>query len=288
MMAGALVNERDIGHGLFTPDVLIPESVPEGEAVVFYSPLPMALSTRAEMMTLYDNDILDGVETCTQRIHVTGGTSAVLIDSLRNHRPFTPSFIGRAEDQAYLLCCLFKNPDKNLRYLHKPGLIMRHDKEAFAGQAMEGAKLGKYIGDLVRTLYFSYYARALPWPVKQTKQIIDPFTGCFVSKIPFTVVYLRLTLNLAGFFASDDPVKKEEGVKLLSLSAGRLEGLIRDLGNMPNPLSERYRDEKEGWDIFYDVLDRIEDGLAKGDDFAMALRGKARELVNDCLIPAGR
>jgi len=286
MMAGALVNERDIGHGLFTPDVPIPEPVPEGEALIFYSPLPMALSTRAEMMTRYDNDILDGVETCIQRIHVTGGTSAALIGSIRNHRPFTPSFIGRAEDQAYLLCCLFKNPDKNLRYLHKPGLIMRHDKEAFAGQAIEGAKLGKYIGDLVRTLYFSYYARALPWSVKQTKRIIDPFTGCFVSKIPFTVVYLRLALNLAGFFAPDDPVKKEEGLKLLTLSASRLEGLIRDLDSTPNSLSAKYRDEKEGWDIFYDVLDRIEEGLAKGDDFAMELRRKARELVNGCLIPA--
>ena len=287
MMAGALVNERDIGHGLFTPDVSIPDSVPEGEAVIFYSPLPMALSTRAEMMTRYDNDILNGVENCTQRIHVTGGTSAALIDSIRNHRPFTPTFIGRAEDQAYLLCCLFKNPYKNLRYLHKPGLIMRHDKEAFAGQAIEGAKLGKYMGDLARTLYFSYYARALPWSVKQTKGIIDPFTGCFVSKIPFTVVYLRLALNLSGFFAPDDPVKKEEGMKLLTLSAGRLKGLIRDLGDTPNPLSARYREEKEGWDIFYDVLDRIEEGLAKGDDFAVLLRGKALELVKGCLVQAG-
>ena len=287
MMAGALVNERDIGRGLFTPDVSIPKSVPEGEAVIFYSPLTMALSTRSEMMTRYDNDILDGVGTCIQRIHVTGGTSAALIDSIRNHRPFTPTFIGRAEDQAYILCCLFKNPVKNLRYLHKPGLIMRHDKEVFAGQAIEGAKLGKYIGDLVRTLYFSYYARALPWSVKQTKRIIDPFTGCFVSKVPFTVVYLRLALKLAEFFAPDDQVKKEEGLKLLALSASRLEGIIKDLSSTPNPLSERYQEEKEGWDIFYDVLDGIEEGLSRGDDFAMELRRKARELVSDCLVQVG-
>ena len=284
MMAGALVNERDIGHGLFTPDVPIPELVPEGEAVVFYSLLPMSLSTRAEMMTRYDNDILNGVETCIQRIHVTGGTSAALINSIRKHRPFTPTFIGRAEDQAYILSSLFKDPVKNLRYLHKPGLIMRHDKEAFAGQAIEGAKLGKYIGDLVRIIYFSYYARALPWSPKQTKRIIDPFTGCFVSKIPFTVVYLRLALKLAGYFDPDDPVKKEEGLKLLTLSADRLEGLIRELSKSPDPLSERYQKEKEGWDIFYDVLDRIEEGLSRGDDFAMELRRKARELVSDCLV----
>ena len=287
MMAGALVNEKDIGHGLFTSDVPIPDSIPEGEAAIFYSPLPMALSTRAEMMTRYDRDLLDGHKTCIHRIHVTGGTSAALVNSIRAHRPFTPTWIGRAEDQAYLLCCLFKYPGKNLRYLHKPGLIMRHDKEAFAGQAIEGAKLGKYVGDLARTLLFTYYSRALPWTQVETKKIIDPFTGCFVSRIHFTIVYLRLALNLLGSFALDNPAQRAEGLKLLMLAVNRLDGLIRDLTDTPNPLSARYREEKRGWDIFYDVLDRIEDGLAKGDDFALELKNKAIDLVEDCFVEVG-
>ena len=284
MMAGALVNEEDIGQGLFTPDVPIPDPVPQGEAIVFFSPLPMAISTRAEMMARYDNETLDGLTACLQRIHVTGGTSAALINSIRTHRPFTPAFIGRAEDQAYLLSCLFKNPEKNLRYLHKPGLIMRHDKEVFAGQAIAGAKTGKYVGDLLRTLLFTYYARALPWPRGETKRVIDPFTGCFVSKIPFTVVCLRLALKLLESFASDNLAKTAEGLKMITLAVDRIGSLIRDLDRAPNPLIARYQEEKRGWDIFYDVLDHIEAGLAEGDDFAMKLKEKALDLVEDCLV----
>ena len=60
-------------------------------------------STVAEMMARYDGAPQDGRARCLERIHVTGGTNGILIDALRRHRPFTPTFIGRAEDQAYLL-----------------------------------------------------------------------------------------------------------------------------------------------------------------------------------------
>jgi len=284
LMAGALVNAEDAEQGLFTPDVPIPDPIPDGEALAFYSPLPMGISTRAEMMTKYDGPALDGLHSCIHRIHVTGGTTAALIESLRNHRPFTPTFIGRAEDQAYLLGSLFANPDGNLRYLHKPGLIMRHDKTAFAGKAIEGAKLGKYIGDLVRTLFFSYYVRALPWPFGQTKGTIDPFTGCFASRLPFTLVYLRLSFRLAEIFSSEDEALKGEGVELLKQAVDRLEGIICHLSEEPNPLIEKYALEKEGWDLFYDLLDHLEEALADGDGFALGLRERALELVKDCRV----
>jgi len=288
MMAGALVNEKDIGCGLFTPDVPMPEFIPRGEAVVFFSQLPQAVSTRAEMMARYGNGMPDGVRTCLQRIHVTGGTCAALVQSIRRHRPFTPTFIGRAEDQAYILSSLFKDSDRNLRCLHNPGLIMRHDKETFAGQAIAGAGAGKYIGDLARTLLFSYYARALPWPSTQTKGVIDPFTGSFVSKIPFTVVYLRLGLKLLEAFARETPTGSAEGLKLLALAVDRIDGLIRDLEAPQHPLMETFLEETCGWNLFYDVLDCIEAALERGDGAAALLRQKARGLVNDCLVKTGR
>ncbi|MFO7599192.1 MAG: hypothetical protein R6X27_05210 [Candidatus Desulfacyla sp.] len=288
MMAGALVNEKDIGRGLFTPDVPMPDPIPRGEAVVFFSQLPQAVSTRAEMMARYGNGMPDGVRACLQRIHVTGGTCAALVGSIRRHRPFTPTSIGRAEDQAYILSSLFKDPDRNLRYLHKPGLIMRHDKETFAGQAIAGAGPGKYIGDLARTLLFSYYARALPWPLTEIKGVIDPFTGCFVCKIPFTVVYLRLGLKLLEVFARETPTGSAEGLKLLALAVDRIESLMRDLEAPQNPLMETFLEEKRGWNLFYDVLDCIEAGLERGDGAAALLRQKARGLVNDCLVQTGR
>ena len=284
LMAGALVNTEDASKGIFTPDVPIPDPIPQGEAVAFFSPLPMSISTRGEMMARYDHATLDGIHSCLQRVHVTGGTTAALIESLRKHRPFTPTFIGRAEDQAYLMGSLFSNPDANLRYLHKPGLIMRHDKAVFAGEAIEGAKLGKYLGDLVRILYFSYYTRALPWPTNEIKNIIDPFTGCFVSKIPFTIVYLRLSFRLAEMFAHDHEPQNGEGLQLLKQGVERLEGVIRELNQTPNPLLEKYRREKEGWDLFYDLLDHLEAALAKGDAFALNLQERALELVKDCRV----
>ena len=284
LMAGALVNAEDASKGLFTPDVPIPDPIPQGEALVFYSPLPMGISTRAEMMAHYDTDRLDGIHSCIQRVHVTGGTTAALIESIRRYRPFTPTFIGRAEDQAYLMRSLFTTPDRNLRYLHKPGLIMRHDKTVFAGEAIEGAKLGKYIGDLVRILFFSYYVRALPWPSNEIKKIIDPFTGCFASKLPFTAVYLRLSFHLAEMFAHDDVPKNVEGIQLLKLGVERLEKVIGELNQTPNPLIEKYRQEKEGWDLFYDLLDHLEEDLEQGDAFALNLRDRARELVEDCRV----
>ena len=100
MIAGALVNERDIANSIYTPDVRFPTKEIKGDEIIFFSLLPQALSTEAEMMTRYRGDNLDGKNQCIQRIHVTGGTSGILVDSLRRYRPFTPTFIGRAEDQA--------------------------------------------------------------------------------------------------------------------------------------------------------------------------------------------
>ena len=72
------------------------------------------------MMSRYHTPHLDGTHTCIQRVHVTGGTNGILIDSLRRHRPFTPSFISQAEDQAYLLSALH-DTGENLAYVHEDG-----------------------------------------------------------------------------------------------------------------------------------------------------------------------
>ena len=126
-----------------------------------FSQLPQALSTQAEMMTRYGGDRgIDGVNECIERIHVTGGTNGILVESLKRHRPFTPTFIGRAEDQAYIFSTFF-NRCERLAYVHKDGLIMRHDKESFAKEAIKSAHISKLIGDYIRILYFSAYARII-------------------------------------------------------------------------------------------------------------------------------
>jgi hypothetical protein len=285
MLAGALVNEKDIARGLFTPDVTRPSSIPAGEAVAFFNRLPMALSTEAEMMTRYNGAAgsPDGQTTCLHRIHVTGGTNGILVDALRRHRPFTPTFIGRAEDQAYLLSVLFAG-SAHLRYVHSAGLIMRHDKEAFAGLAIEAAKVGRFVGDLVRTLNLSCYVRTLPWPDDQTKATIDPFTGCFASHIPTTLVALRLSLRVGELLSTGDEEARAEALDLMEMAADRLGPLIEQLRESPQALADELAEQRAGWDLFYDVLDVLEKGIAKGDQEALALRDAARNVVQTCRI----
>ena len=50
----------------------------------------------------------------------------------------------------------------------------------------------------------------------------------------------------------------------------------------PDPLKERYLAEKKAWNIYYDILDRIEDGVKERDAFALDMKEKARRLIKDC------
>jgi hypothetical protein len=282
MIAGALVNQKDFDKGIFTPDVTFPERDSRADELFFFSTLPQALSTEAEMMTRYNSDYLDGKKQCIQRIHVTGGTNGILIESLRKHRPFTPTFIGRAEDQAYILSVLFDGAQGKLRYVHKDGLIMRHDKEAFAVEAIKMAAAGKLIGDYVRILMFSYYAKALPWALEDIKNEIDPFTGCFVSKIPVTIVYLRFALKLASLFSKDH--KSEQALEFFKVGTRRLHETIQAMTVDPNPLIEQFKKEKQGWRLFYDILDRAEENMQTGDPVTTALKNRAVNLIEKCRI----
>jgi hypothetical protein len=245
------------------------------------------------MMERYDTAERDGRTACLQRVHVTGGTNGILVGPLRRHRPFTPSFVGRAEDQAYLLSVLGHSDgptgDRSrprLAYAHAAGLIMRHDKDAFAGEAMAAAEAGKLIGDDVRILQFSTYARAIAGPdvesapdvgwraAREVKAILDPFTGCFISRLPVTVVMLRFALRLAQAF---DDGRGTLGLELAEIGARRLsEALDFTSGDALRSVVER---ERAAWNDYYDVLDALEGALAASDPLALNIRERARRIV---------
>jgi len=283
MIAGALVNEQDISKSLFTPDVSFPKLSLSADEYVFYSKLPQALSTEAEMMARYNMDELDGKRKCIQRIHVTGGTNGILIDSLCRYRPFTPSFMGRAEDQAYILSVL-SHPGTKLAYVHKDGLIMRHDKKGFAQEAIQSAFIAKLIGDYVRIIYFSAYGKALTDDVEKLKSIIDPFTGCFISRIPNTAVYLRFGLKAETFFALDN---EKQGLEFVKNGARRITQAFDFVGDENGRLKQVFEKERLGWDLYYDTLSSIKDALENGDDFSLELRKKAQRIVDQCSIRLG-
>jgi hypothetical protein len=289
MMAGALVNEKDISTSLFTPDVTYPSLPFRGEDTVFCSKIPQALSTVSEMMTRYDKGDIDGENSCISRIHVTGGTNGILIEALRKYRPFTPVFIGRAEDQAYLLSALFlRDRGPALRYFHNDGLFMRHDKHAFAEDAIKAAAMGKIVGDYERILFFSSYARILSSEADEVKSVIDPFTGSFVSPLSQNLAYLRLALKAADFFATKEEESEYKGFALVEEGTRRLRTSIREVSmGDGNGLKERYEREQKAWGLYYDILDKIENALKKEDQFALELRERAKELVLNAHIITG-
>ncbi len=280
MIAGALVNEHDIEKSLFTPDVTFPNRELSPDEYIFYSPLPQALSTEAEMMTRYSEQPLDGKKACLQRIHVSGGTTGVLVESIRRYRPFTPSFIGRAEDQAYILSVL-RRPGRRLAYLHQDGLIMRHDKTTFAQEAIKFAYLGKILGDYVRILYFSAYSNALTDDLKELKQLLDPFTGCFISKIPLTVTLLRFALRAASFYSQGE---EGQGTEFIRKGSRRITDAIDFAKGNDSALAGVLENERLGWNLYYDTLSAIEAGLGKGEAFALDLRQRAQHIIGQCLI----
>jgi hypothetical protein len=280
MIAGFVVNESDIDKSLFTPDVTFPDRPSSPDEFVFFSRLPQALSTEAEMMTRYTTDELDGRSTCLQRVHVLGGMNGILIESLRRHRPFTPSFIGRAEDQAYLLS-MFPNTEERLANVHKDGLVMRHDKEAFAREAIESAYVGRLLGDYIRILYYSAYAKVLTDDVNRLKDAFDPFTGCFISKIPVSVVLLRFALKAASFYTDG---QDHRGLEFITTGARRLTNALEFTRDDAVSLRQIYERERHGWDLYYDILTAVEEALGREDAFAMELLKTAKTIVADCAI----
>ena len=282
MIAGALVNEKDIAAGLFTPDVSWPSELPEGENLIFFKQLPMAVSTRAELMTRYGvSGAPDGVNMALHRIHVTGGTNGIRFDALRHYRPFTPSFIGRAEDQGYLLSVFAgREGEPSLRYAHASGLVMRHDKEAFAGAAVKAGKAGAYIGDLIRLFVFSHYAGFLPGGSEAVKKLTDPFTGCFITPIPATLALFRLALHLL----SAEGGSTDEREALLVLAGRRLPEWIHDADKKARDMEAEWNSERKAWNSYYDALDRLENALAADNPGAREACVNFKAILSDCRI----
>jgi hypothetical protein len=277
MMAGSLVNASDIESSIFTLDVTYPKDNPTIDEMLFWSALPQALSTAAEMGTRYRDLEIDGITSAVERVHVTGGTTAIRLDALRRHRPFTPGFIARAEDQAYLMS-VHSTDGTRLACLHNDGLIMRHDKEAFASDAIRAAAIGKLIGDYERMILFSAYAREVAANLEDLKSHFDPFTGCFVSRLPITATYLRFTFRSLRFFAQDEP---RDGAAFVEQGAPRITEAIRFVSGSTSSLAQQLGDERAAWELFFDVLDAVEAAIAGGDEFAYGLVENARALLND-------
>jgi hypothetical protein len=240
MIAGSLVNDYDIKKSLFEPDIKKEEDI-SYDKYIFNSQKPQYISTIAEMGTSYkkkDSPII--------RYHVTGGTNGILVEDLINFKPFTPSFIGRAEDQAFIISVLNKKVHgKYLRYYHNDKLVMRHDKHNLIKKTIEKSKIGKLIGDYERILLFSYYATDILDNYDFIKEELFPFTGCFITKIPFLTVYFRTLLKAYSLAENDELEAKEFLIKI----SDRLNEIISKIED--GYYKREFLIEKNVWENFY-------------------------------------
>jgi hypothetical protein len=185
--------------------------------------------------------------------------------------------MARAEDQAYLLS-VFNAEDDHLAYVHQDGLIMRHDKETFASDAIRSAAIGKLVGDYSRIFLFSYYAGYLDPGLQNIKSRFDPFTGCFISAMPATVVYLRFALKVLAFMIGGE---EEKAIEMIEIAARQLPG-VADFCRTQLPAV--YSEEKEGWDLYYRILGTIQLKLKQDDAYALSLRHRAASIIQSARI----
>ena len=233
LIAGGLINEADWNSQDLTPDIERPiNSDIFGQFTskkIFCSQWPQAISTEAEILNQSEN---------SQRVHVTGGTTGITLEALHKWKPFTPSFINRAEDQAYAISSISES--EYLTHLHAAGLIMRHDKNVFAGRVIAHASNSKAIGDVERIMFFSNYTRFLQVPQKAASENLWPFTSSFIAEKPEQLV--QLIFSVDGSIRGDSYV--HDGAKRLK----------KCLAFCNNQISSQLDFEKQAWSDFYKTL----------------------------------
>jgi hypothetical protein len=139
------------------------------------------------------------------------------------------------------------------------------------------------VGDCVRIMTFTAYARILPWAVADIKEVVDPFTGSFISRLPVTISCLRMAIHAADMFSKGSDSDDRDGEELIRVGAARLGEAITTLAE-EKATRARYLHEKAGWNTYYDILDALEKGLAEHNEQAEALQVRTMELVESWRI----
>ncbi len=128
---------------------------------------------------------------------------------------------------------------------------------------------------------FSAYAEALPQGVSEIKNITDPFTGCFISKLPITVTLLRFALKVATLYNEGKP---QEAIEFMRTGIPQLQEGLDFTQGMPSALQQVYKRERQGWHLFYSSLAAVEQALQSGEAWSLSVQTAARQIVSECLI----
>jgi hypothetical protein len=96
-------------------------------------------------------------------------------------------------------------------------------------------------------------------------------------------------MKTAACFMEGGQEGYEEGSELVRMGSARLTlAQFGDADGLPDFLQEKYLREKEGWNLYYDILDALEGNLADHDPLAMKLSDRTRELVKEWRLSGQR
>ena len=66
------------------------------------------------------------------------------------------------------------------------------------------------------------------------------------------------------------------------MGARRLQNVLTRVSS--DFVASQYQRERQGWDLYYDILDALETALEQQDEFARDLQHKARQIVQSCQV----
>jgi len=114
-------------------------------------------------------------------------------------------------------------------------------------------------------LIFSHYADDILDNYDYIKEELFPFTGCFITKIPYLTLYYRSLLKAFSLAEENENIAKKF---LLNLSE-RLNEIMSKIED--GYFIREYREEKKVWEDFYNHFQEYQN---EHDDFLAKIRIK--------------
>jgi hypothetical protein len=76
----------------------------------------------------------------------------------------------------------------------------------------------------------------------------------------------------------------EKGLGLVNIGAQQISKAFKFIQGDNSTLKRQYESERHGWNVYYDILDAVEQALKNKDPFALGLQQKAQIMIQKCAV----
>lgn len=179
---------------------------------------------------------------------VKGGGYGIENSGLKKYTPFCPSFITRAEDQAFY----YSGFSKGIRGIFIETLRITHYKEKYS-HSEEKTTFDRLIEDIHRLILFSEIGKFL-----NNKNYLDPLPGVFISNMAFCQSFITIVYNTFLLILKN---QYENGEYLLYNGVERLLYLHKFL--QTNNIKNIYKKEEMHWQDFVKTVEKLDPDSVK-------------------------